>query len=206
LALSVNQAGGFFKGDTRQAHPNIQLYFNPMSYQIPKDPKAKMVPEPYSGFLMAYNSCRPTSKGQVKIASADPSVAPLINPNYLSTAQDVNEVLQGHKLIQKLMATPALQNICESQVIPENTSLNDAQVIEYFKDNAGSIYHLCGSCTMGTNAENSVVNHQLKVHAVNRLRVIDASVFPTITSGNINAPVMMVAEKGAQMILDDYQT
>ena len=205
LALSVNQAGGFFKGNPEQQRPNIQLYFNPMSYQIPKDAKGKMQPEPYSGFIMAYNSCQPSSRGSVKIASANPSDAPLIDPNYLSTQKDIEEVLQADKLVKQLMQAPALQGVCEAQILPDSNAQTEAQVIEYFRENAGSIYHLCGTCTMGVDPRNSVVNSQLQVHGVAKLRVIDAAIFPTIPSGNINAPVMMVAEKGAAMLLAGYR-
>lgn len=204
LSMSVNQAGGFFKGDKAEVLPNMQLYFNPMSYRIPLDPNASLDPEPYSGFLMAFNACRPTSKGSIELASDNPHDAALIKPNYLSTEKDKQEVLQGSRLIREIMQAPALQKITDAEVIPGLSKVNDdASMLQYFRENGGSIYHLCGSCKMGPDPATSVVNQGLKVHGIDGLRVIDASIFPNITSGNINAPVMMVAEKGAQMILDD---
>lgn len=204
LSMSVNQAGGFFKGSKGSPLANIQLYFNPISYRIPNDPKANMKPDPYSGFLVAFNSCRPTSRGSIEISSNNPEDAALIKPNYLSTQEDYNEVLQGSRLIRKLMDTKALQAITEEEVIPGKSAVHDDEsMMEYYRENAGSIYHLCGSCTMGPNPQNAVVNTRLKVHGIECLRVIDASIFPNITSGNINAPVMMVAEKGAAMVLQD---
>ncbi|WP_022953180.1 GMC family oxidoreductase [Leucothrix mucor] len=205
LSLSVNQAGGFFKGTADEVEPNIQLYFNPMSYQIPKDPKAKLTPEPYSGFLLAFNTCRPTSRGAIKIASAKPEQAALIMPNYLSTQKDIDEVIQGSRLVRHIMSAPALQSVTEEEVIPGDAVSSDEEMLQYFRDNGGSIYHLCGSCAMGTDEQTSVVDSRLRVHGVSGLRVVDASVFPNITSGNINAPVMMVAEKGAEMILQDVR-
>ncbi|ASJ73691.1 GMC family oxidoreductase [Granulosicoccus antarcticus] len=203
LSMSVNQAGGFFKGDDSEAEANIQLYFNPMSYQIPVDPKADLVPEPYSGFLLAFNACRPSSRGSIELASASVSDAALIKPNYLSTEKDINEVIQGSRLIRKIMNSGALQSVTEAEVIPGAAVASDEQMLQYFRENGGSIYHLCGSCAMGSDAATSVVDNRLRVHGVKGLRIVDASIFPSIPSGNINAPVMMVAEKGADMILED---
>jgi len=205
LSLSVNQAGGFFKGDDAEPSANIQLYFNPMSYKIPADPNARLLPEPYSGFLMAFNSCRPSSRGSIEIASANPSDDALIMPNYLSTKKDLQEVIQGCKLVRKIMQTPALKAITIEEVSPAEDVFDDASMLAYFRENAGSIYHLCGSCAMGSDTQLAVVDNRLRVHGIKGLRVVDASIFPNITSGNINAPTMMVAEKGAAMILEDNQ-
>lgn len=201
LSLSVNQAGGFFKGVSAMAQPNLQLYFNPMSYTIPASPQARLKPEPYSGFLMAFNACRPSSTGQVTVQSADASVAPLIDPNYLSTAHDQEEVLQAMRLIRRLADTAPMRALIAQEVAPGLNMQSDEQMLAYFKAHCGSIYHLCGTCAMGPDADSSVVDADLRVHGVQGLRVVDASVFPNITSGNINAPTMMVAEKGAALVL-----
>lgn len=203
LSLSVNQAGGFFKGDETEALPNIQLYFNPMSYQIPESPNAKVQPEPYSGFLVAFNSCRPSSRGHIELASANPKDAALIRPNYLSTEKDCQQVIQGNKLIRHLMQAPALKEVTAEEMQPADEVTNEASMLQYFREHASSIYHLCGSCAMGPDPKNAVVDSRLRVHGIRGLRVVDASIFPNITSGNINAAVMMVAEKGAEMIRED---
>ena len=203
FAMSVNQAGGFFRGDAGEPRPNIQLYFNPLSYRIPENPKAGLKPEPYPGFLIAFNSCRPTSRGSISIASADPGAAPLIRPNYLSTERDVTEVLQAAHLVRRIASSPALDAIIAEEVTPSPSVESDAAMLDFFRANSGSIYHLCGSCAMGPDASTSVVDPRLRVHGVPGLRVVDASIFPNVTSGNINAPVMMVAEKGAALILED---
>ena len=138
-----------------------------------------------------------------RLVIADFHDAPLIKPNYLTTEHDIQEVLQGSKLIRKLMQAPALQDITAAEVLPGTAVNNDAGMLQYFRNNCGSIYHLCGTCRMGPDPHRAVVDSRLRVHGVPGLRVVDASIFPNITSGNTNAPVMMVAEKGADMILQD---
>lgn len=203
FAMSVNQAGGFFRGAPDEPRPNIQLYFNPLSYRIPTSPKAGLKPEPYPGFLIAFNSCRPTSRGTISIASPDPAAAPLIRPHYLSTEHDVREVIQASRLVRRIAAAPAIAAVTAEEISPSPAIADDAALLEYFRANSGSIYHLCGSCAMGPDEATSVVDTRLRVHGVPGLRVVDASIFPNVTAGNINAPTMMVAEKGARMIIED---
>ena len=200
LALSVNQAGGFFRTDSAEGVPNIQLYFNPMSYRIPANPKARLEPEPYPGFLLAFNSCRPDSRGRVTLASADPAAAPLIRPNYLATERDRREVIEASRLIRRFMQAPALRAVTVEEVTPGPGCESDAELLSHLREQGGSIYHLCGTCRMGPDAADSVVDAELRVHGLRGLRVVDASVFPNITSGNINAPVMMVAERASALI------
>lgn len=204
LAMSVNQAGGFFRGSQREKQANLQLYFNPLSYSIPKDPRAGLKADPYSGFLICFNPCRPSSRGYIELASADPMQPARIHPNYLSTQKDIEEAIQGSVFIRRLMQTPAMKEITVAEVSPASAVHDEASMLRFFREQSGSIYHLCGSCAMGPDPASSVVNPQLQVHGVSGLRVIDASVFPNITSGNTNAPTMMVAEKGADLILADW--
>jgi choline dehydrogenase len=203
LSMSVNQGGGFFKGDDALEHPNLQLYFNPLSYRIPKSSKANLEPEPYSGFLIAFNPCRPTSRGSIEIGSSRAEDAAKIRLNALTTQTDIDEAIQGCMLIRQLMQAPALKEITVEEISPGPQYRTEADMLKYFREQSGSIYHLCGSCAMGSDAATSVVDARLKVHGIAGLRIVDASVFPNITSGNINAATMMVAEKGAEMILAD---
>ncbi|GJH08116.1 GMC family oxidoreductase N-terminal domain-containing protein [Caballeronia novacaledonica] len=205
LSMSVNQSGGFFKGDAQEAEPNLQLYFNPLSYRIPKSSKAQLEPEPYSGFLLCFNPCRPTSRGSIEITSNRVEDAAAIRINALTTEKDLHEAVQGSKLIRKIMNSKALRGITAEEISPGPDVQSDEALLDYFRDQSGSIYHLCGSCAMGADAATSVVDARLRVHGVDGLRIVDASVFPNITSGNLNAPTMMVAEKGADMILQDAQ-
>ncbi len=205
LSLSVNQAGGFFRGSPAEPVPNIQLYFNPLSYEIPKG-GTQLRPEPYSGFLIAFSPCRPTSRGSVEIASSDPTAAPAIRANFLSTSEDIGAVIQASRLVRRLMDTPALQAVTVEETRPGGSVQSDAQMLQYFREESGSIYHPCGTCAMGPNPATAVVSNRLRVHGLQGLRIADASVFPNVTSGNINAPTMMVAEKAAAMILQDAGT
>lgn len=203
LSLSVNQAGGFFRSSPHRPHPNIQLYFNPLSYEIPKGNSKVLRPEPYSGFLLAISPCRPSSRGSIEIASSRVADAPLIRPNFLTTQQDIDDAIQGSVLVRKLMSAPALAAITVAETRPGNRVVSEADMLQYFRDESGSIYHLCGSCAMGPSPATSVVSSRLRAHGLEGLRIADASVFPNVTSGNINAPTMMVAEKAAAMILED---
>ncbi|UJW75203.1 GMC family oxidoreductase [Rhizobium sp. SL42] len=203
FAMSVNQAGGFFRGGPDETRPNIQLYFNPLSYRIPANPGAGLTPEPYPGFLIAFNSCRPTSRGTITIGSPDADAPPLIRPNYLSTERDVAEVIQGSRLVRRIASAPALAALIEEEISPSQSADTDESLLDYFRQNSGSIYHLCGSCAMGPDDRTAVVDSRLRVHGIPGLRIVDASIFPNVTAGNINAPTMMVAEKGAAMILED---
>ncbi|WP_244519991.1 MULTISPECIES: GMC oxidoreductase, partial [unclassified Ensifer] len=167
--MSVNQAGGFFRGTGDEAQPNIQLYFNPLSYRIPKDPKAGLKPEPYPGYLICFNSCRPASRGSIAITSADPRTAPQIRPNYLSANKDIEEVVQGSRLVRRIASASALSTVTAEEVSPGPSLDSDEALIDYFRENSGSIYHLCGTCAMGPDEQASVVDAQLKVHGIEGL-------------------------------------
>lgn len=204
LALSVNQTGGFFKSAPNLTTPNIQLYFNPLSYTIPKDGKVAIKTDPYPGVLLAFAACRPTSRGSVHAISQYPQERPAIDPNYLSTTQDQQEVIAGSQLMRKITQTTALKAVITEETIPGLQVQTEAEMLAFFRANAGSIYHLCGSCAMGKSETDSVVDSHLRVHGVQGLRIVDASVFPNVTSGNTNAPVMMLAERAADLILQAH--
>jgi choline dehydrogenase len=204
----VNQAGGFFRvplraQDAPPQRPNVQLYFNPLSYQVPDTADASLAPlapDPFSGFLMGMHACRPTSRGEVRIASPDPDEAPRIDPRYLSTAHDEAEAIAGARLVERLLAAPALTALTVQRETAPPADAGDAALLDHVRGHATSIYHLCGSCAMGPDPRHAVVDAALRVHGVPGLRVVDASVFPNITSGNTQAAVMMLAERGAALL------
>jgi len=204
LSMSVNQAGGFVSTGPGAGAPDLQLYFNPASYSTRDDgARRSLNPDPFPGFSMSVHGCRPTSRGFVAIASGDPMEPPRIVPNYLSTEFDVSQALAGARLLRRLAATGPLREVIAAEVLPgDRCRGNDALLLD-FRARADTIFHPVGTCAMGPDPDRSVVDSRLRVHGVSGLRVIDASVFPRITSGNTNAPTVMVAEKGAQMVLED---
>ncbi|MDB6090395.1 MAG: choline dehydrogenase [Gammaproteobacteria bacterium] len=207
LSMSVNQAGAFVRTRPDLTRPNLHLYFNPASYATTTTgPRRKLLnPDPYSGFLISFNSCRPTSRGSVHIRSRDPLASPAIVPNALSTPQDVGDIYDGARILRRISGAQPLAGVIEEELRPGAHIQGDSEVLEDFRQRAGSVFHACGTCTMGSAPEYSVVDSRLKVHGVAGLRVVDASVFPTVTSGNTNAPTIMVAEKAADLILEDSQ-
>ena len=203
LSMSVNQAGAFLRGRPDRARPNLHLYFNPASYSVTTVGSRRRLlnPDSFAGFLMSFNSCRPTSRGSVHVHSADPLIAPRIRANALSSDVDIEEVYEGASLLRRISGAQPLAGVIESELKPGAKVLSDAEVLEDFRARAGSVFHSCSTCAMGPDARTAVVDHQLKVYGVAGLRVVDASVFPVVTSGNINTPTLMVAEKAADLIL-----
>jgi choline dehydrogenase len=204
LAMSVNQAGAFVRSRPGLPRPNLHIYFNPLSYTATKGPRRKLTqPDPWSAFLLSFNTCRPTSRGSVAIRSADPLAAPLIRTHYLTTAEDIADVYDGARFLRRLAAAGPLAGIIEREDQPGPGVVGDEAVLEDFRARAGSVYHVSCTCAMGPDPAAAVVDARLRVHGLGRLRVADASVFPAVTSGNTNAPTVMVAEKAADLILAD---
>ena len=206
LSMSVNQAGAFVRSRPDLGRPNLHIYFNPASYSTMTaggETRRLLNPDPFPGFLMSFNTCRPTSRGSVHVRSADPLASPAIAPNSLSTPEDVADVYEGARVLRRLSAAKPLAAVIDSELLPGERVRSDAEVLQDFRHRAGSVFHPCGTCAMGSDAGSSVVDPRLRVHGVANLRVVDASIFPAVTSGNINAPTLMVAEKAADLILED---
>jgi choline dehydrogenase len=204
LSMSVNQSGGFVRSDPAQRHVNLQLYFSPVSYtKTPLSARKLLNPDPFSAFLLSHNPCRPSSRGHIELASTDPKVHPIIHPNYLATQQDIDDVIAGNRLIRAIARARPLSDIITQEIIPGDETQGDEAQLADFRARADTVYHPTSSCSMGPDANTAVVDARLRVYGVEGLRVIDASVFPTITSGNTNAPTVMVAEKGAAMVIED---
>lgn len=204
LSMSVNQGGGFIRSDPALRTPDLQLYFNPASYSHTRTRTRRLMnPDPFPGFLLSFNSCRPTSRGHVELRSRDPRETPAIHPNYLATEQDRHDVIVGARLLRRIAAAAPLASVIDQELAPGPAITGDAELLQDFRERAGTVFHPVGTCIMGPTPGQAVVDARLRVHGISNLRVIDASIFPTVTSGNTNGPTIMVADKGASMLLAD---
>ena len=208
LAMSVNQAGAFLRSRPGLARPNLHIYFNPASYTTTTQGSRRRLlnPDPYPGFLMSFNTCRPSSRGSVHIRSPDPAASPAIVMNSLATAADVQDVFDGARVLRKIAGAPPLAAVTASEREPGEKVRADADVLEDFRKRAGSVFHASCTCAMGTDPRTSVLDARLRVRGVSGLRVVDASAFPNVTSGNTHAPTIMLAEKAAELILQDSRS
>jgi choline dehydrogenase len=162
-----------------------------------------MRPDQFSGFIIGFNSCRPASCGSVTITSPDAEVHPRIHGNYLDHQQDCDDAVRMARFVQRLQAAPALKAALAEDPMTPLADMDDTAVIDDFRERGGTVFHLCGTCRMGPDSMDAVVDPQLRVHGIGGLRIVDASVFPNITSANTNAPTIMLAHKAAKMILAD---
>ena len=204
LSMSMNQGGGFFRTDDSCDRPNMQLYFQAFSTVIPKPGERPILsPDPWSGFSIGLSNCRPTSRGSIHIRSRDPFTAPRIVPNAYSTDNDVEEMLAAVKFLRRIAAQPALAEVIEEEILPGPACRSDEALIDDFRRRSGTVYHPVSTCRMGPEPAAAVVDPRLRVHGLSGLRVIDASVFPSVISGNTNAAAIVTGAKGAAMVLED---
>lgn len=202
LSISVNQCGGFVRSHAQASQADMQLYCNPITYTLAtSETGTRIVPDAFAGFILCFQPCRPLSRGRVGIAGPDVAQAPNIEPRYLSHPDDVAQALRGAQLVQRLARTDAMRGLIREPIAPVLETMADDAIIDDFRARASTCYHPVGTCMMGADAATSVVDSQLKVHGLDRLFVVDASVFPSVTSGNTHAPTTMVAHKGAQAVL-----
>lgn len=205
LGQSVNETGGFCRtpGSDR---PNIQLYCQVLTTTTASGTRPLLMPDPFPAFTLGLSSCRPKSRGTVTITDANPDTSPAIQPNSFSHPDDMREMIAGVKVLNALSEAPAFRSVIEPPVSPEPDFHSDDDIAADVRARSGTVFHPSCTCRMGLSPTNSVVDNRLRVHGMRGLRVIDASVFPSITSGNLNAPSMMVGAKGAEMILEDART
>ena len=200
LTMPPSQLGAFAKSDPSQPSANIEWHVQPLSLDKFGSPLHK-----YNAITPSVCNLRPSSRGSVTLKSANPADAPAIAPNYLSTQEDLDVAVAGLKYTRQIMAAPSLApfNPVELKPGPEVTTEEDLQ--QAAGDLGTTIFHPVGTCKMGpAHDDAAVVDDQLRVHGIQGLRVIDASIMPTITSGNTNAPTVMIAERGADFIKKDY--
>jgi choline dehydrogenase len=187
--------------DNTQPLPDLQLYANPMSYDATREKRPTV--SSYPGFLLSAQPCRPTSRGAVTLRSPDPLDAPVIQPNSLSTDTDCDQAIRAGRMLRRLAQTPALRAVTRTPDWPSLSVMSDQELLELFRSEAASNYHACATCRMGRSALDSVIDSRLRVHGLSGLRVVDAASFPSVTSGNTQAPVMMLAHRAAETIVAD---
>ena len=199
MTMGESQLCGFAKSDSSRETPNLQFHIQPIS----TDKLGGSNLHNFDAFTPTVANIRPTSRGEVYIASADTRDDPKIKMNYLSTPEDRKVTADGLKLIRKIvLGTKTFAKYKPEEFRPGINIQDDEELVKAASDYAQTIFHPVGTCKMG-NDENSVVNDRLVAHGLKNLRIVDASIMPNITSGNTNAPTIMIAEKAADMIIED---
>ena len=197
LTIAAGTSGAFFKTNPRLATPDIQIHFLPFS----TDKMGEKL-HPFSGFTASVCQLRPESRGSLRIKSADPAAPPEIRINYLASDVDRATNVEGLKILRKILHAQALAPYVVEEVDPGDKITSDEALLAYCRARGTTIYHPTSTCRMG-NDPLAVVDQRLRVRGIDGLRVIDASVMPDLVSGNTNAPVIMIAEKASDLILQD---
>jgi choline dehydrogenase len=193
------QALAFVRSHSALALPDVQLHMMPMAYE--RDAKAR-VRFRSSSISLLFNVSRPRSQGVVELRSRAAGDPPAIYPNLLGDSADIETLTRAGRLCRQLLNTSTLGRYVKAEIAPGQAIRGDSQWENFLRENSSTAYHYCGTCKMGAD-KMAVVDPRLRVHGVEGLRVVDASIMPTIPSGNTSASTFMIAEKGAQMILAD---
>jgi choline dehydrogenase len=195
LTAGAGQVGAAVRTEhAKDGRPDAQLLVMPLSVDKPGEPL-----HTYSGFTTAVWQCVPESRGRLAIRSADPMDAPRIETGYLSKATDRKTLVAGLRIAREIYREPPFRDLWETEAVPGAERTSDADLLDYAQRTGGTVFHASGTCRMGTDAL-AVVDPELRVRGVERLRVIDASVMPTVTSANTNAAALMIGEKGAALL------
>jgi choline dehydrogenase len=201
LAANGVTAGAFARSDPRLERPDLQFNFSPFSYAS-RGPSGAVAHD-FPGFSLSAVHLRPDARGTVLLKSPDPLVPPAIRFNFLQTQYDIQALTAGMRMVRAFTKQPSLASYVAEEIVPGSSVSSDAEFEESIRRNALSNLHPVGTCRMGLEGSDSVVDPRLRVHGVGRLRVVDAAIMPTVPAGNTNAPTIMIAEKAAAMILED---
>jgi choline dehydrogenase-like flavoprotein len=203
LTMAPSQLGIFMRSDPSQARANLEFHVQPLSLDKFGDPL-----HAFAAITLSVCNLRPTSRGTVRPRSADPQAPPLIAPQYLSTAEDAQVAADGIRAARRIMAQQAVQRFAPQELLPGDKVGDDTESLAKAAGDIGTtIFHPVGTAKMGPAEDpDAVVDARLRVHGIERLRVVDASIMPTITSGNTNTPTAMIAQRGASMIIEDART
>jgi choline dehydrogenase len=195
--MAPSQLGAFARSDAAKDTANLEYHVQPLSLDKFGDPL-----HPFPAFTASVCNLRPTSRGTVRIKSGDPRAHPAIRPNYLATPEDRQVAADAIRLTRRICAAPALKRFTPEEYRPGPQIVSDADLAKAAGDIGTTIFHPVGTCKMGQDA-GAVVDERLRVRGLQGLRIADASIMPTITSGNTNSPVIMIAEKAAEMLVQD---
>ncbi|OYY88551.1 MAG: hypothetical protein B7Y61_02005 [Rhizobiales bacterium 35-66-30] len=200
LTMAPSQLGIFTRSDATQDRANLEFHVQPLSLDKFGDPLHR-----FPAFTMSVCNLRPTSRGTIRLKSADAATAPAIQPQYLSTEEDRTVAADSIRVARRIVSRPALAPYRPEEILPGPAVGNDDASLATAAGNVGTtIFHPVGTAKMGLPSDPmAVVDARLRVIGIDGLRVVDASIMPTITSGNTNSPAIMIGEKGAAMILED---
>ncbi len=194
LTSNIAEAGGFVRTRPELTAPDLQFHFAPVFYS-----NHGMHKHNGHAFTLGPTLLQPKSRGAIRLKSSDPLVHPEIQPNYLEQAEDLRVLRFGVRLARKLVQTKAFEDLRGREILPGEASQSDEEIDAHIRNRVETLYHPVGTCKMGQDSM-AVVDPKLRVHGIKNLRVVDASVMPTIIRGNTNAPVIMIAEKAADLI------
>jgi choline dehydrogenase len=197
MSMGASQVAVFCRSRPELDTPDLQFHFQPLSADKPGEGLHR-----FSAFTASVCQLRPESRGRIELKSPDPYAYPAIHPNYLATHTDRQAAIDGIRMTRRLCATQAMAPFVAAELLPGADLHGDAELLEAARAISQTIYHPVGTCKMGRDAQ-AVVDERLRVHGMQGLRVVDASVMPTITSGNTNAPTIMIAEKASDLVLAD---
>jgi choline dehydrogenase len=197
MTLAASLVAVFAKTRPELETPDIQYHVQPLSADSPGEGVHR-----YSAFTASVCQLRPESRGRIEIVSPDPEAYPAIQANYLSAAKDQEVAVAAMKLTRRICAAPAIAPLIAEELLPGPRIVSDAELLDSAREISTTIYHPVGTCKMGTDPM-AVVDARLRIRGVPGLRVVDASIMPTLVSGNTNAPAIMIGEKAADMILED---
>jgi choline dehydrogenase-like flavoprotein len=200
LTSNIAECGGFLKSDPAEPIPDLQMHFGALVnayHGLDLRPLFK-----HYGYSVMTCDLRPLSRGTVRLACADPLQPPLIDPNHLADERDLRRMVAGIRKAREILAQPAFAAHAQVELEPGPEVQTESQLRDWVRGHAETTYHPVGTCKMGVDAE-AVVDSRLRVHGLSGLRVVDASIMPTLVGGNTNAPTTMIAEKGAAFILED---
>jgi choline dehydrogenase len=200
MAMGASQVCIFARTRPDLETPDIQFHFQPLSAEKPG-----LEMHPYSGVTLSVCQLRPESRGHIAVRSPDPMTYPAIHPNYLATPLDCDTAVAGMRVGRDLASAKAMQPFIVHETVPGDDANSDEDLLDAARRISQTIYHPVGTCKMGQD-EMAVVDERLRVRGIDRLRVVDASIMPMITSGNTNAPTIMIAEKACDMIREDRKT